>query len=197
MFQFPGFASDTYVFSVGYSRSCGLPHSDIHGSKPVRGSPWLFAAYHVLHRLSAPRHPPNALKTLDHSHFRCPSRALAQNGIDRKDQLLRDLPDRSGLSLRVRATDPLPGLGQTFSSRCQKSRNRPEPMRIVLCVRTLRSAGCRHERIAIKGSRGVSPFARGRTKGQIGWLHHERSEVVEPDGIEPTTSCLQSRRSPN
>ena len=23
------------------------------------------------------------------------------------------------------------------------------------------------------------------------------SEMVEPDGIEPTTSCLQSRRSPN
>ena len=23
------------------------------------------------------------------------------------------------------------------------------------------------------------------------------SELVEPDGIEPTTSCLQSRRSPN
>jgi len=61
------------------------------------------------------------------------------------------LPDRSGLSLRVRATDPLPGLGQTFSSRCQKSRNRPEPMRIALCLRTLRSAGCRHKRIAIKG----------------------------------------------
>jgi hypothetical protein len=73
MFQFPGFASSTYVFSRGYSRSCGFPHSDIHGSKPVRGSPWLFAAYHVLHRLSAPRHPPNALKSLDRSHFSMPS----------------------------------------------------------------------------------------------------------------------------
>jgi hypothetical protein len=72
MFQFPGFASVTYVFSAGYSRSCGFPHSDIHGSKPVRGSPWLFAAYHVLHRLSAPRHPPNALKSLDRSHFSMP-----------------------------------------------------------------------------------------------------------------------------
>lgn len=47
----------------------GFPHSDIFGSKPVRGSPKLFAAYHVLHRLSVPRHPPNALKTLDHSHY--------------------------------------------------------------------------------------------------------------------------------
>ena len=43
----------------------GLPHSDIHGSTPARGSPWLFAACHVLHRLLVPRHPPNALITLD------------------------------------------------------------------------------------------------------------------------------------
>ena len=42
----------------------GLPHSDIHGSKPARGSPWLFAACHVLHRLLVPRHPPNALIAL-------------------------------------------------------------------------------------------------------------------------------------
>ena len=48
----------------------GFPHSDISGSKLVRSSPELFAAYHVLHRLSAPRHPPNALKTLDRSHCR-------------------------------------------------------------------------------------------------------------------------------
>ena len=42
----------------------GLPHSDIHGSTPARGSPWLFAACHVLHRLLVPRHPPNALLML-------------------------------------------------------------------------------------------------------------------------------------
>ena len=42
-----------------------MPHSDIHGSKPARGSPWLFAACHVLHRLLVPRHPPNALIILD------------------------------------------------------------------------------------------------------------------------------------
>src|SRR3712207_1151075 len=50
----------------------GFPHSEILGSKLVRSSPRLIAAYHVLHRLSAPRHPPDALKTLDHSHDRCP-----------------------------------------------------------------------------------------------------------------------------
>jgi hypothetical protein len=49
-----------------------LPHSEILGSKLVRSSPRLIAAYHVLHRLSAPRHPPNALKALDRSHDQCP-----------------------------------------------------------------------------------------------------------------------------
>ncbi len=43
----------------------GFPHSEIFGSKPVRGSPKLIAAYHVLLRLLAPRHPPNALLALD------------------------------------------------------------------------------------------------------------------------------------
>jgi hypothetical protein len=42
----------------------GFPHSEISGSKPVCGSPELIAAYHVLHRLSAPRHPPYALSSL-------------------------------------------------------------------------------------------------------------------------------------
>ena len=42
----------------------GLPHSEIFGSKPVCGSPKLIAAYHVLHRLLAPRHPPYALTSL-------------------------------------------------------------------------------------------------------------------------------------
>ena len=43
----------------------GFPHSEIFGSKCVGNSPKLIAAYHVLHRLSVPRHPPNALVVLD------------------------------------------------------------------------------------------------------------------------------------
>jgi hypothetical protein len=43
----------------------GFPHSEIFGSKCVGNSPKLIAAYHVLHRLSVPRHPPNALIVLD------------------------------------------------------------------------------------------------------------------------------------
>ena len=39
----------------------GFPHSEIHGSRDICSSPWLFAAYHVFHRLLVPRHPPCAL----------------------------------------------------------------------------------------------------------------------------------------
>ncbi len=42
----------------------GLPHSDISGSKRACRSPKHFAACHVLHRLSVPRHPPSTLSNL-------------------------------------------------------------------------------------------------------------------------------------
>ena len=41
--------------------SAGFPHSEISGSMDMCSSPKLFAAYHVFHRLSVPRHPPCAL----------------------------------------------------------------------------------------------------------------------------------------
>jgi hypothetical protein len=46
-----------------------LPHSEIYGSKGARPSPQLIAACHVLHRLLPPRHPSNALESLDRSSF--------------------------------------------------------------------------------------------------------------------------------
>ena len=52
----------------------GFPHSEILGSKLIRSSPGLIAAYYVLHRLHAPRHPLDALKALDRSHYLYPQR---------------------------------------------------------------------------------------------------------------------------
>ena len=51
-----------YAVTEGYSAR--FPHSDIHGSRDICSSPWLFAAYHVFRRLSVPRHPPCALSCL-------------------------------------------------------------------------------------------------------------------------------------
>ena len=66
MFQFSPFASIHYVFMYGCHsiNRDRFPHSEISGSKPVSSSPKLIAAFHVLHRLSAPRHPPCALSSL-------------------------------------------------------------------------------------------------------------------------------------
>ena len=47
------------------TQRAGFPHSDIRGSTFARNSPRLFAACHVLHRRSVPRHPPGALLMLD------------------------------------------------------------------------------------------------------------------------------------
>ena len=55
-----------YFVQPGVARfgRAGLPHSDISGSKPACGSPKLFVACYVLHRLQVPRHPPCALSNL-------------------------------------------------------------------------------------------------------------------------------------
>jgi hypothetical protein len=42
----------------------GFPHSGICGSRAICASPQLIAAYHALHRLLTPRHPPYALSSL-------------------------------------------------------------------------------------------------------------------------------------
>ena len=59
-------------FSGGQGMTpAGFPHSEICGSLPICGSPQLIAAYHVLHRLLTPRHPPYALSSLtEHSDAR-------------------------------------------------------------------------------------------------------------------------------
>ena len=49
----------------------GFPHSEIPGSTCARNSPGLIATCYVLHRLSVPRHPPNALIALDRAKPSC------------------------------------------------------------------------------------------------------------------------------
>ena len=60
MFQFPGFASLHKVMIITL-QVIGLSHSEIAGSRVICTYPALIAAYHVLHRLREPRHPPDAL----------------------------------------------------------------------------------------------------------------------------------------
>ena len=60
MFQFPRFAS-SHNMMMTVLQTAGLSHSEIRGSKVICTLPRLIAAYHVLHRLREPRHPPCAL----------------------------------------------------------------------------------------------------------------------------------------
>ena len=71
-FTSPGLLLPAYEFSRGSSDLTrkGLPHSEIPGSMPVCGSPGLIAACHVLHRFSAPRHPPSTLSSLTIKYLR-------------------------------------------------------------------------------------------------------------------------------
>jgi hypothetical protein len=52
---------------------------------PPCGSPWIFAAWHVLHRLWEPRHPPYAL-----SHLLTPVRLLRRTGALGTGSPIRD-----------------------------------------------------------------------------------------------------------
>ena len=60
MFQFPPFASLMNIEIITL-QVIGLSHSEIPGSMVICTYPRLIAAYHVLHRLREPRHPPCAL----------------------------------------------------------------------------------------------------------------------------------------
>ena len=60
----PRVCFDILYIQIPIHLKWGFPHSDIPGSKPIGGSSGLNAAYHVLHRLSVPRHPPDALLRL-------------------------------------------------------------------------------------------------------------------------------------
>jgi hypothetical protein len=198
--------------SVQDTLAGGFPHSEIFGSKLVRNSPKLIAAYHVLHRLSAPRHPPNALKTLDHSHCRYPSAALsgAVNGFDRrKDQLLRDLPDRRRFSVTASPCDRPgnPGLGQTFSSRCQKTsaaeaaekpcvrEHEPRQRPCMGPHRQDASGGARRDRTddLLLAKQALSQLSYGPVRRQVSVVR--RLIMVGPGRLELPTSRLSGVRS--
>ena len=65
MFQFPGLAP-CIQYRVTVLQTDGLSHSEIRASRDICSYTRLIAAYHVLHRLCEPRHPPYALTLLRH-----------------------------------------------------------------------------------------------------------------------------------
>ena len=204
MFQFPGFASPHYVFMRRYPLKGGLPHSDIHGSKPARGSPWLFAACHVLHRLLVPRHPPNALLTLEIAGRALRPRPPPWAGtIHQMDQ------PHAGTHSAHNTFTPLNAIaaiaGRPVSPRAKPVRHataaRPETHQNLIYTFQRTTAP---NRIAPDGTDADPPPAQRRntairirgfpvTSNQ----RPQASILVETTGIEPVTPCLQSRCSPS
>ena len=152
----------------------GFPHSEITGSKGASASPALIAACHVLHRLSTPRHPSEALQRLIVSQ----QNSCLDCSTDWKDAG-RSKPDfcQTMSSSRTEAFK-LRGAGYVLPSRFQCLSPSGDGQ---FLMRSASFGGVRH-RIQ-SGASGLFP---GRGRG-----------LVEPDGVEPTTSCLQSRRSTN
>lgn len=67
MFHFPSFAPPCLCIQQGVPQlfaAVGFPIRTPPDQRSVDNSPELFAATHVLHRLSEPRHPPYALSSL-------------------------------------------------------------------------------------------------------------------------------------
>lgn len=140
------------------------------GSKGARASPDLIAACHVFHRLSMPRHPSEALMRLI-----VLSKTHAWGRFVLQPYEIAKAAPTHALCFDVfsgRPYKPQGRPGKPFNSQCHSpSRSKPE-RKLVSTI------ACRSE-----GLPSRSP-CNGR-------------RLVEPDGIEPTTSCLQSTRSTN
>ena len=120
MVQFAGFAAHGYGFTVRYPQRGGLPHSDIRGSPGARPSPRLFAACHVLHRLSVPRHPPDAL----HVPRPRPAPSTQVQRSHGRGQMT-DHPRRPPCAIRNRGANTAPADARASASRIPMLQARP------------------------------------------------------------------------
>ena len=196
----------------------GLPHSEIFGSKPVCGSPKLFAAYRVLHRLLAPRHSPYALSSLtirNSGTIACTGSGIRDSGFEapcpripnpeprvpRPDSpnahcvcVVGKLPFAEYSVVKEPSSRPGirdPGFGIRRTSPRVPS---PEP-RLPNRVRNVSKNppspfGLRRAAFA-----GLPTVARSRL-ARSDQASAER-RLVENTGLEPATSWLQTRRSPS
>ena len=85
MFQFPPLAS--LITRISILQILGLSHSETRGSMVICTYPRLIAAYHVLHRLNEPRHPPYALSYFPTDKLRTMSFTSGAAKPQRRDRL--------------------------------------------------------------------------------------------------------------
>ncbi len=197
----------------------GLPHSEILGSKPVCGSPKLIAAYHVLHRLLAPRHSPYALSSLTILNSELTLTAvrdplLAARETRTANRELRTTTRDS--SLHTASTGAFANAGGLFlwsekTTVCRIFSCKERNLRAALAVAatsdsTIRAhpgASGTAEHLPKPSrppslSRSVPLAAAGLPSRSLAHaIASARRRLVENTGLEPVTSWLQTRRSPS
>ena len=216
MFQFRRFPTYCYFIHSTLTRYCraGFPHSDIHGSKDICSSPWLFAACHVLLRLLMPRHSPCALSSLTfvgaksaRLRFRRQPMAVCENcarflapPLNFKTRfevvcggtLNADLTPCYG---HIAVSQNYAGVTEVFAYCCvtlksstffSLPRIRAAPS-VALLASSVQFSRC-----------SLPAFETGAkySKSLLSILVCSQM-LVEISGFEPLTSCVQSRRSPN
>ena len=162
---------------------CGLPHSEIPGSMDICSYPRLIAAYHVLHRLPVPRHPPCALCSLTNT--------LLIIQVDKAHRRIHMTPvqlapyrfDRRGL-LRSSSDETMFCIISPGTRRCYLRLSKSSEPSL-----TLGFEKARRKRPAFFGDIVSKTVLPQRLRAE--------ENLVEIDGFEPTTSALQKRRSPN
>ncbi len=154
----------------------GFPHSEILGSKLVRSSPRHIAAYHVLHRLSAPRHPPDALTTLDYSHDQCPH-ALGK----RADMIIKERPALGFLPRHLFACQTYPAHAAAGRGWFARTRTPDLPNMLPLY-------DFKHPRASEEDANLMTrSTAMTRSCSMDTGYKYDQRKLVEPVGIEPTT----------
>jgi hypothetical protein len=145
-----------------FDGEAGLPHSEICGSKIAHISPQLIAACHVLHRLCMPRHPPNALTLRLRVH------------TTNDNATVRQPPESSSAPQRC--------VGRADQISARSSRHAPSRTHAGYTASILKP---------IHNVKEIGPYA--HTQGlHLGISGLRPGALVEPVGIEPTTSSLQS-----
>ena len=187
-----------------------------HGS--FDSSPGLIAAYHVLHRLSTPRHPPCTLSSLVTwmTNRPCVSAPPARTMLPR--HLRRKLSrrfERDGLKPFAARIGTYGSIPDSLAHPPGDRSSRPPPdvsSTIRLSKSFIFASGAR--RFVVQAPKVSEPIKYTRDSGFVkapnrGFFTFSRDSFrvpqqvgshrppVEPSGLEPPTSWLQTRRSPS
>lgn len=155
-----------------------------------------------------PRHPPIALKTLDRSHCQYPSRdpkGIVASARSRRDRRFSQILCR--ICLDVIGTKR-PASRDRFEGAVRQTHHMREIERLPRQITPLAGYEVRTNLLFTMSYRTGGELEARREpytndlacRFFISTRHpsfFSEEVMVEPDGIEPTTSCLQSRRSPS